>query len=111
MVIKIEENEIETSTHKAYLVKIPKSSLKFWFPICKTSQRGGLIYLKFPETWYFKLIQKDGKLNKTVSAYSLYDMFSCIPFNSDEANDSYLKVEEPKKLEMEVKIPDELRND
>ena len=111
MIIKINENEIETSTNKAYLVKIPKSSLKFWFPISKTCQRGGLIYLKFPETWYFELIQKDGKLNKTVSAYALYDMFSCIPANSDEANDSYLKVVEPKKIDKEVDIPDELRND
>lgn len=103
MKIAVNENQIEYETDRAYLIKMPNSKKKFWFPKSLVSYIGKHFVLQLFGDMKITIFDKTS--SKKVNAVYLEDYFANI---NDEC---YLKVEEPKKLDKEVKIPDELRND
>jgi hypothetical protein len=103
MRIRVNDNQIEYETDKAYLIKMPNSNKKFWFPKSLSSYIGRHFVLQLFDDMKITIFDKSS--SKKVNARYLEDYFTNI---NDEC---YLRVEEPKKLDKEVKIPDELRND
>ena len=103
MKIAVNENQIEYETDKAYLIRMPDSKKKFWFPKSLTCYIGKRLSLKLFDNMEITIFDKTSSMK--MNATYLKDYF---PNINDEY---YLRVEEPKKLDKEVKIPDELRND
>jgi len=103
MRIRVNGNQIEYETDKAFLIKMPSSKKKFWFPKSLATYIGRHFVLQLFDDMKITIFDKTS--SKKASATYLEDYFENI---DDEC---YLKVEEPKKLDKEVKIPDELRND
>jgi len=103
MRIIVNYNQIRYETERAFLIGLPHSAKSFWYPKSLSEQYGNRISLKLFDDMRVTIRDKTGE--KTIKSTLLDNYF---PVEDEE---SYLEVEEPKKLDMEVKIPDELRND
>ena len=103
MRISVNDNQIEYETDRAYLIKMPNSKKKFWFPKSLVSYIGKHFVLQLFGDMKITIFDKTSSMK--MNATYLKDYF---PNINDEY---YLRVEEPKKLDKEVKIPNELRND
>ena len=103
MRISVNDNQIEYETDRAYLIKMPNSNKKFWFPKSLSSYIGRHFVLQLFDDMKITIFDKTSSMK--MNATYLKDYF---PNINDEY---YLRVEEPKKLDKEVKIPDDLRND
>jgi len=107
MEVMVNRQSIKASSQKSYLIKIPRSNKAFWFPISMTESRGGMVCLRTFEGMTILVMGKGG--SKKEPACLISDWFDMIPANQND--DCYLKVREPRKLEREVTVPNELRND
>lgn len=76
--VTIHPNQVEYSTGKARLIKMPNDSemkgFMFWHPEPMIRMKGKMIELRFPETWEFKV--KKGENAKTICAEAMYGYFT-----------------------------------
>lgn len=125
--IEINLQNIETETEKAVLIKMPNNSnyagYKFWHP-SKLVRYGSNSYARsigYTDQFTFKLKKYgNGKWNKTqvidekeISVEEFEEAFDCMksctrPKDNEE---SYLIVEEPEKVEKEIEVDGELKNE
>lgn len=125
--IEINLQNIETETEKAVLIKMPNNSnyagYKFWHP-SKLVRYGSNSYARsigYTDQFTFKLKKYgNGKWNKTkvidekeISVEEFEEAFNCMksctrPKDNEE---SYLIVEEPEKVEKEIEVDGELKNE
>lgn len=125
--IEINLQNIETETEKAVLIKMPNNSnyagYKFWHP-SKLVRYGSNSYARsigYTDQFTFKLKKYgNGKWNKTqvidekeISVEEFEEAFGCMksctrPKDNEE---SYLIVEEPEKVEKEIEVDGELKNE
>ena len=124
--IEINLQNIEGGTEKATLIKMPNKSkyagYKFWHP-SKLIRRGSNSYARsigYTDSFTFKLKKYgNGKWNKNevidekeISVEEFEEAFKCMEdCTQAKNNDSYLIVEEPEKVEKEIEIKEELKND
>lgn len=124
--IEINVQNIETETGKATLIKMPNKSdyagYKFWHP-SKLIRYGSNSYAKsvsYTDDFTFKLKKYgNGKYNKfdvideiEISVEEFEEAFECMEDCTRAKNDeTYLIVEEPKKIEKEIEVVKELRNE
>lgn len=125
--ININLQNIETETSKSVLIKMPNKSqyagYKFWHP-AKLVRDGRNSYAKsigYTDDFTFKLKKYgNGKWNKNeviseieISAAEFEKAFNVMDENitaPQKDTESYLIVDEPEKVEMEVKIDEQLIN-
>lgn len=125
--IEINLQNIETETEKAVLIKMPNNSnyagYKFWHP-SKLVRYGSNSYARsigYTDQFTFKLKKYgNGKWNKTqvidekeISVEEFEEAFNCMksctrPKDNEE---SYLKIEEPEKIEKDIEIEESLKNE
>ena len=125
--IEINLQNIEAETEKAVLIKMPNNSnyagYKFWHP-SKLVRYGSNSYARsigYTDQFTFKLKKYgNGKWNKTkvidekeISVEEFEEAFNCMksctrPKDNEE---SYLIVEEPEKVEKEIEVDGELKNE
>ena len=125
--IEINLQNIEGETEKATLIKMPNKSkyagYKFWHP-SKLIRRGSNSYARsigYTDSFTFKLKKYgNGKWNKNevidekeISVEEFEEAFGCMksctrPKDNEE---SYLIVEEPEKVEKEIEVDGELKNE
>ena len=124
--IQINVQNIETETEKATLIKMPKNSryagYKFWHP-SKLVRYGSNSYsrsLGYTDEFTFKLLKfGKGKHNKfdvideiEIDVEEFEAAFECmIDCTRKNEDNSYLIIEEPEKVEKEIKIEEELKNE
>ena len=124
--IEINKQNIETDTGKATLIKMPNKSkyagYKFWHP-SKLVRYGSNSYarsLGYTDDFKFKLFKNgNGKYNKfdkideiEISVEDFEEAFECMEdCTRAKSNETYLNVEEPEKVEKEIKIEEELKNE
>ena len=124
--IEINVQNIENDTGKAVLIKMPNKSkyagYKFWHP-SKLVRYGSNSYARsigYNDTFTFKLLKYgNGKYNKfdvideiEISVEEFEEAFECMKdcTRPKENGDTYLIVEEPEKVELEIEIEEELKN-
>ncbi len=124
--IEINIQNIENDTGKAALIKMPNKSkyagYKFWHP-SKLVRYGSNSYARsigYTDTFTFKLLKYgNGKYNKfdvideiEISVEEFEEAFECMKDCTmpKEKGDTYLIVEEPEKVELEIEIEEELKN-
>ena len=124
--IEINVQNIENDTGKAALIKMPNKSkyagYKFWHP-SKLVRYGSNSYARsigYTDTFTFKLLKYgNGKYNKfdvideiDISVEEFEESFECMKDCTmpKEKGDTYLIVEEPEKVELEIEIEEELKN-
>ncbi|MDY2887339.1 MAG: hypothetical protein SOT25_00985 [Malacoplasma sp.] len=124
--IEINLQNIEGGTEKATLIKMPNKSkyagYKFWHS-SKLIRSGSNNYARsigYTDEFTFKLKKYgNGKWNKNevidekeINVEEFEEAFKCMEYCTQaKNNDSYLIVEEPKKIEKEIEIKEELKND
>ena len=124
--IEINVQNIETDTGKATLIKMPNKSeyagYKFWHP-SKLVRYGSNSYarsISYTDEFTFKLFKNGkGKYNKfdvideiEISVEEFEEAFECMEDCTKAKNDeTYLIVEEPKKIEKEIEVVKELKNE
>lgn len=124
--IEINVQNIETDTGKATLIKMPNKSeyagYKFWHP-SKLIRYGSNSYarsISYTDEFTFKLFKNgNGKYNKfdvideiEISVEEFEEAFECMKDCTRAKNDeTYLIVEEPKKIEKEIEVVKELKNE
>ena len=124
--IEINKQNIETDTVKSTLIKMPNNSdyagYKFWHP-SKLIRHGSNSYARsigYTDEFTFKLFKNgNGKYNKfdvideiEISADEFENAFECMEgCTRKKSNETYLIIEEPKKIEKEIKIKEELKNE
>lgn len=110
--IKFNSQQIETEADKAFLIKMPNNSrykgYKFWHPnkLIREMDRGKgyWLSLSFTDDWEFKLFR--GKHETVVTADKFIESFE----PQQEGNsESYVKVEEPKKIDLDVEVDESLK--
>lgn len=125
-IIEINKQNIETDTGKAALIKMPKKSkysgYKFWHP-SKLVRYGSNTYarsISYTDDFTFKLKKYgNGRYNFKdvideieISAKEFEEAFECMEDCTRAREDKgYLIIEEPEKVDAEVKVDDELRNE
>lgn len=124
--IEINIQNIENDTGKSVLIKMPNKSkyagYKFWHP-SKLVRYGSNSYARnigYTDTFTFKLKKYgNGKYNKfdvideiEISVEEFEEAFECMKdcTRQKENDDTYLIVEEPEKIELEIEIEEELKN-
>ena len=124
--IEINIQNIENDTGKAVLIKMPNKSkyagYKFWHP-SKLVRYGSNSYARsigYNDTFTFKLLKYgNGKYNKfdvideiEISVEEFEEAFECMKdcTRQKEKGDTYLIVEEPEKVELEIEIEEKLKN-
>lgn len=114
---------IEHDTGRAVLINCPKKSSfggwSFWHPSKLVREEGGRGYhlsFSFTEEWEFKLFKqyKTGENpQRTVDFQTMMEIFEQsnedIKERVNYANDSYLKVTEPTKIERDVEVDESLK--
>lgn len=125
--IEINLQNIEAETEKAVLIKMPNNSnyagYKFWHP-SKLVRYGSNSYARsigYTDQFTFKLKKYgNGKWNKTkvidekeISVEEFEEAFGCMKSctRPKDNQDSYLIVEEPEKVEKEIEVDGELKNE
>lgn len=125
--IEINLQNIETETERAVLIKMPNNSdyagYKFWHP-SKLVRYGSNSYARsigYTDEFTFKLKKYgNGKWNKTqvidekeISVEEFEEAFGCMKSctRAKDNQDSYLIVEEPEKVEKDVKVEESLKNE
>lgn len=124
--IEINIQNIETDTGKATLIKMPNKSkyagYKFWHP-SKLVRYGSNSYarsLGYTDDFKFKLFKNgNGKYNKfdkiseiEISVEEFEEAFDCMnDCTRAKSNETYLIIEEPEKVEKEIEIEEELKNE
>lgn len=124
--IEINVQNIETETGKATLIKMPNKSnyagYKFWHP-SKLVRNGSNSYarsISYTDEFTFSLFKTGkGKYNKfdvideiEISVEEFEEAFECMKDCTRAKNDeTYLIVEEPKKIEKEIEVVKELKNE
>ena len=122
--IEINIQNIETDTGKATLIKMPNKSryagYKFWHP-SKLVRYGSNSYARsigYTDEFTFKLF-KNGKHNKfevideiEIDVEEFEEAFNCMSdCTRGKSNETYLIIKEPEKVEKEIKIEEELKNE
>lgn len=125
--IQINKQNIETDTGRATLIKMPNNSryagYKFWHP-SKLVRYGSNDYARsigYTDEFTFKLKKYgNGKWNKNevideieIDVEEFEDVFSCMRdcTRSKDKEETYLIIEEPEKVEKEIEIEEDLKND
>lgn len=125
--IEINVQNIETKTEKAVLIKMPNKSnyagYKFWHP-SKLVRYGSNSYARnigYTDDFTFKLFKNgNGKHNKldvvNEIEIGIEEFEQAFGYMNDctrpkESKESYLIVEEPEKIEKEIEIKEELKNE
>ena len=122
--IEINIQNIEIDTGNAVIIKIPNkskyASYKFWHP-SKLVRYGSNSYARsigYTDEFTFKLF-KNGKHNKfevideiEIDVEEFEEAFNCMSdCTRDKSNETYLIIKEPEKVEKEIKIEEELKNE
>lgn len=114
---------IEHETGRAVLINCPKKSnfsgWKFWHPAKLVREEGGRGYhlsFSFTEEWEFKLFKqyKSGENpEKIVDFQTMMEIFEQsnedISERVEQANETYVKVTEPTKVEKDVEVDESLK--
>ena len=124
--IEINIQNIEIDTGNAVLIKMPNKSkyagYKFWHP-SKLVRYGSNSYARsigYTDEFTFKLFKNgNGKYNKfnvideiEIDVEEFEDAFDCMSdCTRAKSEESYLIVKEPEKVEKEIKIEEELKNE
>lgn len=123
--IQINVQNVETETGKATLIKMPNKSnyagYKFWHPskLIRNGRNSYALSVSYNDTFKFKLFKNGkGKYNKfdviddlEISVEEFEEAFGCMEdCTRSKSNETYLIVEEPDKIEKEIKIVEELKN-
>ena len=124
--IEINLQNIETDTGKATLIKMPNKSkyagYKFWHP-SKLVRYGSNSYARsigYTDEFKFKLFKfGNGKYNKfdvidkiEIDAEEFEEAFDCMSdCTRAKSDETYLIVKEPEKVEKEIEIEEELKNE
>lgn len=124
--IEINIQNIETDTGKATLIKMPNKSryagYKFWHP-SKLIGYGSNSYARsigYTDEFKFKLFKfGNGKYNKfdvidekEISVEEFEEAFECMSnCTRAKSDETYLIVKEPEKIEKEIEIEEELKNE
>ena len=125
--IQINVQNIETDTGRATLIKMPSKSkyagYKFWHPskLVRYGSNDYAIRIGYTDEFTFKLLKfGKGKHNKfdvineiEINAEEFEDVFECMRdcTRAKDKEESYLIIEEPEKVEKEIKIEEELKNE
>ena len=126
--VNICENQIETRTAKAVLVKMPRSSeykgFMFWLPrkLVKESEYMRGYELLYTDSFTFDLFKSGkGKTNKyekiaqeRIDVEEFENAFKVVQDDFDDYHNflkqSYYKVQEPERIELgDVEVPEELK--
>lgn len=124
--ISVNIQNVDYYTSKSALIKMPNKSkysgYKFWHPI-KLVRRGNNSYaitLGYNDNFTFKL-KKYGKGNYNskkiideieINAKQFEEAFECMEdCTRAKSSETYLNITEPKKIEKEIQIKGELKND
>lgn len=123
--IQINVQNVEKETGKATLIKMPNKSnyagYKFWHPskLIRNGRNSYALSVSYNDTFKFKLFKNGkGKYNKfdviddlEISVEEFEEAFGCMEdCTRSKSNETYLIVEEPDKIEKEIKIVEELKN-
>ena len=124
--IEINIQNIETDTGKATLIKMPNKSkyagYKFWHP-SKLIRYGSNSYARnvgYTDDFKFKLFKNgNGKYNKfnvidtiEIDVEKFEEAFECMSnCTRSKLDETYLIVKEPEKVEKEIEIEEELKNE
>lgn len=121
--INFNAQNIEHETAKAVLIKMPNNSewhgYKFWHPskCVRTLSRGGGYFKSFSYTnnWEFTIFKDNKKGDRTaeqvLDAEEIERAFEVVneQIGADASTESYLEIEEPKKIDKVVNINNELK--
>ena len=112
--IKINNNNIEYTTNNAYLIKLPNKSefagYKFWVSYKLINEYDNYIILSCKDDFEFQIFNKNDK--DIITGDMLKDIFECMNDSCQEKNDeSYLIIQEPEKIDIDVEIDEELLNE
>lgn len=117
--ITINHNQIEAQVGGASIVKLPKSceygDYKFFHPTKLIRTKGGMLSLGITEDFEVEIFKNGkGKYNKfekldqvQLSGAEILDLFGY----EDENSSTFLEVEEPKKVDKNVEVAEDLKND
>lgn len=125
--INVNKQNVKVESAKAVLIQMPHNSdydgYSFWHPakLVRTGRNSNAVSIGYTEEFTFKLVKYgSGKWNskeivseKTISVEEFEAAFGVMDENittSKKDTESYLKVEEPKKIEKEVAIAECLKN-
>lgn len=113
---------IEHETAKAVLIKMPNKSAyagyRFWHPSKLIQEEGGKSYwlsFSYTDEWNFKIFKGEGQYRKEIQlAYvDIEKAFGTVneEIGTRKTNDkkSYLEVTEPKPIDKEVEVDEELK--
>lgn len=126
--ININIQNIEYETGKATLIKMPNNSdyagYKFWHPskLIRPGKNSYAVSLGYTDDFLFRLFKNgNGKYNKKeiideieIDVEEFEEVFGIMDKNIQAPKidkESYLIVKEPEKLDIEVKVRDELKNE
>ena len=122
--IEINIQNIEIDTGNAVLIKMPNKSkyagYKFWHPskLIRYGLNSNSVSIGYTNEFVFKLF-KNGKHNKfevideiEIDVEEFEEAFNCMSdCTRAKSNETYLIVEEPEKVEKEIEIEEELKNE
>lgn len=119
----INKQNVERSTDRAVLVKMPKNSVyngwKFWHPAKLVREEGGEGYflsLSFSDDWLFRLfktykVEKDPQMK--VAPEDVIEAFAgsdeSIRMMSKQSSESYLNVIEPEPINKKIEVDESLK--
>lgn len=124
--IEINIQNIEIDTGNAVLIKMPNkskyASYKFWHPskLIKYGSNSNSVSIGYTNDFAFKLFKNEnGKYNKfnvideiEIDVEEFEDAFDCMSdCTRAKSNETYLIVKEPEKIEKEIEIEEELKNE
>ena len=122
--IEINIQNIEIDTGNAVLIKMPNkskyASYKFWHSskLIRYGLNSNSVSIGYTNEFVFKLF-KNGKHNKfevideiEIDVEEFEEAFNCMSdCTRAKSNETYLIVEEPEKVEKEIEIEEELKNE
>lgn len=124
--IEINIQNIEIDTGKAILIKMPNKSkyagLKFWHPskLIRVGSNNYSVKIGYTDKFTFRLFKNgNGNYNrnkiieeKEISVYEFEKAFDCMSdcTKPKQKEETYLIVKEPEKIEKDIQIVEELKN-
>lgn len=124
--IEINLQNVESNNGKSALIKMPNKSeyagYKFWHPskLVRSGSNGYAVSLGYTDEFKFKLKKYgNGRYNKfdvineiEIGVEEFEKAFNCMEDCTRSKNDeSYLIVQEPEKIDKEVEVDEELKNE